>query len=120
MKREQVEHALKPIWLGFAAAEARLMEMLEESKAQTMDRMNALEKMQHEDQIEQALSYVKARARAFIGDHLYQAIDTGRGVITWPNVYPASDAAALAVAMWKESRALSTGAGNVEPLRREA
>ncbi len=118
MKREQVEHALKPIWLGFAAAEARLVEMLQESKAQPVDRMNVLERMQDEQQLEQAMDYIKARARAFLGDHLYQAIDTGRGVITWPNVYPASDAAALAVAEWRELR--GRNAGNIEPLRREA
>lgn len=115
MNRADVEHALKPIWLGFAAAEARLAELLEQSRTEPVDRRNALDRLQHEADLEQAMDYLRVRSRAFIGDGLYQALDTARGVYTWPNVMPAADAAGKAVADWKASRIAP--AANIEPLQ---
>lgn len=118
MNREHAEHVLAPIWLGFAAAEARIEELLAQAQAATVPEQLALGGLRHEADLEQALAYLKARAQAFQGDGLMTAVDTGRRVFVWPNILPSREAPAEAVARWKESRA--TGSPNVQPLRKQA
>jgi hypothetical protein len=118
MNRDQAEHVLTPIWLGFAAAEARLEDLLEQARTGTMTEVIALGGLRHEAELEEALAYLKARSRAFVGDGLMTAVDTGRKVFVWPNVLPSREAPAVAIARWKESR--TQAPVNVAPLRREA
>lgn len=118
MNREQVEAILRPIWIGFAAAEERLEALLAESQATPLDRGNAAHGIRHEAELEEARAYLKARARAFQRDGLMSALDTGRGVLLWPNVYPGSEAHERAVETWRAARAAKDS--KVLPLRREA
>lgn len=118
MNRDQVEAILRPIWIGFAAAEERLEAMLAESTANPLTRGNAAQGLRHESEIEEALAYLKARALAFRRDGLMTALDTGRGVLLWPNVYPGSEAHERAVETWRAARTAKDS--KVQPLRREA
>lgn len=118
MNREHAAHILTPIWQAFAAAEARIEKMLEEAETAPVAEQLALGGLRHVADLEQAQAYLKARARSFAGDGLMTAVDTGRSVFVWPNVIPSSEAPALAVARWKETRAAAPQ--KVQPLRREA
>lgn len=105
MDREQAEHVLRPIWIGFAAAEGRLEALLAESKATPVDRENVVRRIHHEAELEEALDYLRARSRAFVGYGLMTAVDTGRAVHLWPHIYPSHEAAAHAVETWRAARA---------------
>jgi hypothetical protein len=118
MNRDQVEAVLRPIWIGFAAAEERLEALLAESQSNPLDRGNAAQGLRHESDLEAALRYLRARKLGFQRDGLMAALDTGRGVLLWPNVYPGSEASERAGEAWRAARAAKDP--KVQPLRREA
>ncbi|HEX9081684.1 MAG TPA: hypothetical protein VF768_05350, partial [Holophagaceae bacterium] len=112
MNSQDAEHILAPIWQGFEAALARTEALLAESQAQPTDRGCAAQRLQHEAELMQAREYLQARRAAFIGTGLMVALDTGRAIRTWPNAYPASDAASRVVEAWRNK-----GRGKVERLK---
>lgn len=118
VNREHAEHVLTPIWMGFAAAEARLEELLEQANTAPVGEQLALGGLRHVSDLEQALGYLRARLKSFSGDGLMTAVDTGRFVHVWPNAYPSTEAPAVAISRWKETRAAAPQ--KVQPLRREA
>jgi hypothetical protein len=105
MNSADAEHILAPIWIGFAVAEARLEALLADSRSQPMDRETARARLRHEQDLEDARAYLQTKARGLRGFGLRDALNTGRTVITWPNVFPHEEAWERTTRAWQEARA---------------
>lgn len=118
MNRAEAEFILGPIILGFEVAKGRARELLEKSQEQGLSRDRLHELFRHEADLEQAISYIQAREKAWAADGLMQAVDTGRTVATWPTVLPGSDFKERTITAWKESR--HPNPANIQTLQRPA
>jgi hypothetical protein len=122
MNREEAEFILAPIILGFEVAKDRANELLKQSQERGLDRFRLHEVVRHESDLEQALAYLLARARAWSVDGLMQAVETGsRSAACWPGVMPGSDYRERTITAWRESKAAGTeSAPNVVTMARPA
>lgn len=118
MNRAEAEFILGPIILGFEVAKGRARELLEKSQEQGLSRDRLHELIRHESDLEQALTFILAREKAWTVDGIMQAVELGRTVATWPAVMPGSDFRERTIATWRETR--NQSATNVEPLRKPA
>ena len=104
MDSEQAARILAPIWIAFEVAEERLEAMLAESMAQPMSREHAAARLRHEADLEEARSYLQAKARGFQGFGLRDALHTGRSIRVWPNAFPSEATYTRTIQTWRDSR----------------
>lgn len=104
MTPQDAARILRPLWIAFEVADETIAALLAESEAQPLSRGNAAERLRHEAELEEARAFLRARARAFDGFGLLEALSTGRTVLTWPNVRPEAEAREQVLERWRASR----------------
>jgi hypothetical protein len=104
MTPDDAARILGPLWIAFELADERLEAMLAESLAQPVAPGTASARCRRAAELEEARAYLRARARAFQGFGLMEAVSTGRAVLTWPNILPAPESRERVLDQWRASR----------------